>query len=116
MLSPRVAAALPRALPLLAALVLIHASREGPEEGAAPVSPFPAGAKLEPDPGQPIRLTYVCGNRFLITNTQRVPVSVEDRVRGTTEGGRVELAAAPNEDPAFSEAMLEVRSGGVVEL
>ena len=45
-----------------------------------------------------------------------VPVSVHYRVRGSAEEGQVELAAAPDEDPAFSVAMLEVRSRGVVEL
>jgi hypothetical protein len=104
-----------RVLPLLAGLFAL-ACREAPDEGGAPVSPFPPGAELETDFDQPIRLSYVCGNRFLVTNAHTVPVSVQYRVRGSSEEGHVDLAAAPNEDPAFSEAMLEVRSRGVVEL
>lgn len=112
---PRVASAPLRVLPLLAAL-LAPACREAPDEGGAPVAPFPPGADLESDFGQPIRLNYVCGNRFVVTNAHDVPVSVHYRVRGSAEEGQVELAAAPDEDPAFSVAMLEVRSRGVVEL
>src|SRR4051794_8537681 len=112
---PRVASAPARALPILAALLAL-ACREAPDEGGAPVLPFPPGAEFAPDFDQPIRLSYVCGNRFLITNAHNVPVSVQYRVRGSIEEGQVELAAAPKEDPAFSEAMLEVRSRGVVEL
>ena len=101
---------------LLPALALTIGCREGPDDAAAPAAGFPAGAELQEDFDQPIRLSYVCGNRFLVTNAHSVPVSVQYRVRGSTEEGRVELAAAPREDPAFSEAMLEVRSRGVVEL
>ena len=43
---PRHATAFPRALPLLGALWAL-ACREAPDEGGAPVSPFPPGAELD---------------------------------------------------------------------
>lgn len=81
-----------------------------------------AGPKLSPpaetDESQdaPIRLSYVCGNRFLITNAYSVAVSVTYRVAGTDEEAEALLSAAPSQDPAYSERLIETRTKGSVEL
>ena len=85
---------------IILASLLALACREAPDEGGAPVASFPPGTELESDFGQPIRLNYVCGNRFLVTNAHDVPVSVHYRVRSGTEEGQIDLAAAPDDDPA----------------
>lgn len=55
-------------------------------------------------------------HRFLITNAYSVPVTVSWRVIGTDEAGSAALSAAPDEDPSVSEAQVETRSEGPVEL
>jgi galactose oxidase len=81
-----------------------------------------AGPKLSPpaetDDSQdaPIRLSYLCGNRFLITNAYTVAVSVRYRVAGSDEEAEALLSAAPSQDPAFSERLIETRNKGSVEL
>jgi hypothetical protein len=73
-----------------------------------------------PHPGElaegPIRLAYVCGNRFLVTNAYSVPVSVTYRLLGSAEDGAATLSAAPADDPAFSEQMIETRTRGALQL
>ncbi len=64
----------------------------------------------------PVRITYLCGNRFLITNAYSVPISVTYRVVGSEEDGTADLAAAPSDDPAFSERVIETRTRGPVQL
>ena len=80
--------------------------------GDANPAPPPPG---ENDEG-PIRLSYVCGNRFLITNAYSVPVSVTYRVVGSEEEGVADLDAAPTADPAFSERLIETRTRGDVRI
>ncbi len=64
----------------------------------------------------PLDLVYVCGNRFLATNSTKSSVLLEYRVVGTRESGSLTLREGPNEDPGFSETELETVSTGVVEL
>jgi galactose oxidase len=73
-------------------------------------------AETEDSQDAPIRLSYVCGNRFLITNAYSVAVSVTYRVAGTDEEAEALLSAAPNQDPAFSERLIETHNKGSVEL
>jgi Galactose oxidase-like, Early set domain len=82
----------------------------GPKAGG----PEPADADVGGD--APVRLAYLCGNRFLITNAYSVPVTVTYRVGGDEEAGSVTVPAAPAIDPAFSEAMIETRGRGTVQL
>ena len=83
-------------------------------DGAGPkVSP---PAETDESLDAPIRLSYVCGNRFLITNAYSVAVSVTYRVAGTDEEAEALLSAAPTQDPAFSERLIETRNKGSVEL
>jgi hypothetical protein len=83
-------------------------------DGSGPKSVPP----LETDETEeaPIRLSYVCGNRFLITNAYSVAVSVIYRVSGTDEEAEALLSAAPTQDPAFSERLIETHNKGSVEL
>jgi hypothetical protein len=73
-------------------------------------------SETEDSPDAPIRLAYVCGNRFLITSSYSVAVSVTYRVGGTDEQAEALLSAAPSQDPAFSERLIETRNKGPVEL
>jgi PKD repeat protein len=64
----------------------------------------------------PLDLVYVCGNKFLATNSTRSAVNVTYRVAGTNETGALTLGATPGGDPWFSETELETVERGAVEL
>jgi galactose oxidase len=76
-----------------------------------PVVTGPAGSTLAP-----VDLVYVCGNKFLVTNSTSSVAEVEYRVVGTNESGRLALREGPGEDPGYSETELETGKPGVVEL
>ncbi|HEY8195738.1 MAG TPA: galactose oxidase-like domain-containing protein [Gemmatimonadales bacterium] len=76
----------------------------------------PAGEGLEGSTLAPLDLVYVCGNKFLATNSTASPVQVQYRVAGTRETGSLTLRAGTGEDPGFSETELETENSGVVEL
>lgn len=99
-----------------AVAVLLAACGEDPGSGAGPRSDLPAPPASEDDSDQPVRLAYVCGNRFLVANAYTAAITVTYRVVGTEEEGSATLAAAPLEDPAFSEALIETRRRGTVEI
>lgn len=84
--------------------------------GAGPrvSDPLPADAEVGED--APVDLTYVCGNRFLVSNAHSVPISVTYRVAGSGEEGTVEVPAALSEDPAVSEETFESRTAGTVQI
>ena len=82
--------------------------------GPEPAEPLPPDAEVGAD--APLDLTYLCGNRFLVTNAQATPASVTYRVAGTGESGVVQVSAAPDEDPAVSEAEIETRTRGTVQI
>lgn len=64
----------------------------------------------------PLDLVYVCGNKFLATNSTRATVHLTYRVIGTQEVGGVTLPPGPLEDPGHSETELETKHRGMVEL
>ena len=65
----------------------------------------------------PVDLVYVCGNRFLATNSTGSAVQVTYRVSGTGESGNLTLPERPAEgDPWFSETEVETTRRGSVEL
>ena len=65
----------------------------------------------------PVDLVYVCGNKFLATNSTSAPITVRYRVVGTNETGSVTLPQKPpGGDPWFSETELETVERGLVEL
>jgi hypothetical protein len=101
---------------VFAAAAFLQACGDGSGSGAGPRSDFPGPPVPEDDSDQPVRLAYVCGNRFLIANAYSVPITVTYRVIGTEEEGSATLPAAPAEDPAFSEALVETRRRGTLEI
>jgi hypothetical protein len=92
---------------------LLSACSESPDTSGAPRTAIPT--EREDDQG-PIRLSYVCGNRFLVTSAYTVPVSITYRVLESAEEGEASLAAAPPADPAFSERLIETRTRGSVQM
>jgi hypothetical protein len=64
----------------------------------------------------PVDLVYVCGNKFLATNSTTAPITVTYRVVGTNETGSLTLPERPGGDPWFSEMELETVERGLVEL
>ena len=76
-----------------------------------------SGAAVKPAAVKaPLDLVYVCGNKFLATNSTGAAVQVTYRVAGTGETGSLTLGEEPGEDPGYSETELETRERGVVEL
>jgi galactose oxidase len=84
--------------------------------GAGPRPPDAPPTDPEIGEDAPINLAYVCGNRFVVSNAQRFPITVTYRVAESEEEGTVDLAAAPRMDPAISEHTIEVRTKGAVQL
>jgi PKD repeat protein len=65
---------------------------------------------------RPIDLIYVCGNKFLATNSTGSTAEVDYRVLGSGEGGRLVLSDGSDEHSGYSETELQVRGTGPVEL
>ncbi len=86
------------------------------DPGSSPRTPPEAPAAPSGAEDAPIRLEYVCGNRFVIVNALPYPVTVAYEVRGSEERGERRLAAALSGDPPFSEVELTVRNGDAVAL
>jgi galactose oxidase len=98
----------------VAVLASIGCSDERSNAGPSVADPLPADVEVGPD--APLDLSYVCGNRFLVSNTLGTPVSVTYRVAGSSEEGVAEVPAAPSIDPAVSEEFIETRTNGTVEI
>jgi PKD repeat protein len=71
----------------------------------------PAGSMLAP-----VDLVYICGNKFLATNSTLRTVEVRYRVVGTDEFGTMTLRPGQVGDQAHSETELETAERGTVEL
>jgi len=97
-----------------ALLVTAACTDDRSEPGPRPPEPDPLDSRG--GEGAPINLTYVCGNRFVVSNAHGVPVSVTYRVAGTEEEGTADLPAAPEIDPAASEVLIETHVRGTVQL
>ena len=95
-------------------LVVVLACRDVPDQGAGPRTDIPT--EDQADDSGPIRLSYVCGNRFLVSNAHSVPVTVAWRVVGSGEVGTESVAAARNQDPSLGEVQFETVNRGPVEL
>jgi galactose oxidase len=65
---------------------------------------------------KPVDLVYVCGNKFLATNSTTSTVHVTYRVVETKETGGLTLREGSDGDPGFSETELETANAGTVEL
>jgi PKD repeat protein len=70
----------------------------------------------EPGNLAPLDLVYVCGNKFLATNSNRTSVHLTWRVVNSSETGSITLPPGPVEDPGYSETELETAKKGTVEL
>src|SRR6185295_16680698 len=65
---------------------------------------------------KPVDLVYVCGNRFLATNSSLKPIRVTYRVVGSTETDTLTLPPGDSDDPGYSETELQTVKRGAVEL
>jgi hypothetical protein len=100
---------------LVLTLVVLASCRDVPDHGAGPRTDTPIDADLVNDSAS-VRLSYVCGNRFIVRNAHSVLISVTWRVIGTDEEGSETVTAAPPADPGFSEAQIETKQRGPLEL
>src|SRR4051812_27361883 len=99
----------------MSAVLLLGACRDisqSPPSGASAPPEEPPGASMH----TPVDLVYVCGNKFLATNSTNAPITITYRVAGTDETGRLTLPERPGGDPWFSETELETARPGLVEL
>jgi PKD repeat protein len=102
----------------VALLVLNGCAEDGanapPDRPEVPVQEL----KASDDAGNlaPLDLVYVCGNKFLATNSTRRSVHLTYRVVGSSETGGITLPPGPVEDPGHSETELETKKAGIVEL
>ena len=101
---------------LLLLAIIAMAACVDDRSSAGPGTPevLPADEELGQD--SPIDLSYVCGNRFLVTNAYSVPISVTYQVAGGGEEGTLDVEAAPAIDPAVSEHSFETRNTGTVQI
>lgn len=99
----------------LAGVLLFSACQDNtqapPLRHEPPPNEAPGGSTLAP-----VDLIYICGNKFLVTNSTASTVQVEYRVAGTTEAGGLTLREGPGGDPGHSETELETSNKGIVEL
>jgi hypothetical protein len=86
-------------------------SQSPPSRPEVPAADAPGASMLTP-----VDLVYVCGNKFLATNSTSAPITVTYRVAGTHETGSLTLPERPGGDPWFSETELETVERGLVEL
>jgi hypothetical protein len=99
--------------------VLLLVAACGDDSQSPPARVEPRAEQLSTDePGNlaPLDLVYVCGNKFLATNSNRSSVQLTWRVVGTSETGSITLPPGPIEDPGHSETELETAKKGIVEL
>src|SRR5215203_1907276 len=101
--------------PTLLCGLALSACHDTSEQGPRPPSETPT--EIDDDSDQPIRLSYVCGNRFVLVNSYSVPLSVTWRVPQSGEEGSATVAAADTtRHPSASEQLVETRSKGTLEL
>src|SRR5215210_7154291 len=110
--------ALLRVLPFSFATLLLTACQDTGQSPPSRPEPSPAS---EDDAGgsmlaAPIDLVYLCGNKFLVTNSTRTSLHVTYRVAGTKDQGEMTLVEGPGGDPGYSETELETVERGTVEV
>ncbi|HEY7613574.1 MAG TPA: PKD domain-containing protein [Gemmatimonadales bacterium] len=99
--------------------VLLSLGACGADTASPPDRVDAAADKLSTDePGNlaPLDLVYVCGNKFLATNSNRTSVHLTWRVLNSSETGSLTLPPGPLEDPGHSETEVETEKKGVLEL
>jgi len=115
-LSPLIHSMSLRLVPGFAAIAFLLAgcqdsSQSPPHLPEAPQDSAPGGSTL-----LPIDLVYVCGNKFMVTNANQMPIEVTYRVVGTDETGSLTLSPGSGGDPAYSETELVTTARGAVQL
>ena len=103
-----------RATVLLAAISAVLAGCDAVPGPRTPPAAAPPPADAAED--APVRLEYVCGNRFVIINAHPRTVTVRYEVQGTEERGERRLPPATAGDPPFSEVQVTVAGDGPVAL
>lgn len=114
MMYPRRAGLLPVSCLAAAHLLLTACQDSGQSPPARP--DVPVGDPANGSMLVPLDLVYVCGNKFLVTNSTAAAVELTYRVVGTDEAGRLTVRQGTGEDPGYSETELETASPGQVEL
>src|SRR5688500_17973569 len=95
--------------------VIISACRDGSEHEPRPLSETPT--EIDDDSDQPIRLSCVCVNRFVMVNDYSVSLCLVCRVAQTGDSVETSVAAADTtRHPAASDQVSENRSTGTLEL
>ncbi|MFL5495154.1 MAG: galactose oxidase-like domain-containing protein [Gemmatimonadales bacterium] len=105
-----------RGLALTGGLIVLAAGCSDERSDAGPGAGDPLPADVDVGADAPVDLSYVCGNRFLVSNAYTVPISVTYKVAGSGEAGTADVAAAPSSDPAVSERFIETRTRGTVQI
>jgi galactose oxidase len=105
---------LPGLVPTLLGAILLTACERSAGPPAPPSGEVPA-PQLEGDEA-PIRVLYLCDNRFVLINHHPYAVPVTWRVEGTEEQGELTLRAASAADPPYSEVELVVAHQGSLAL
>ena len=102
---------------LAALLASLAAALAACEQVPGPRNP-PGEAPAPPDAADdaPVRLEYVCGNRFVIINAHPQAVTVRYEVQGTGERGERRLPPAEAGDPPFSEVQFTVANESPVSI
>lgn len=98
-----------------AALILGACGEDGSHSPPARPEAPPKEAEEGGNPA-PLDLVYICGNKFLATNSTSRTVHLTYRVAGSSETGGVTLPPGPAEDPGYSETELDTKQRGNVEL
>lgn len=102
--------------PVVGACVVLLSGCQSDSQ-APPSRPEPPGNEAPQETLlAPVDLIYVCGNKFLATNSTGRPVEVTYRVAGTEESGELTLRESIADDESHSETELTTRERGVVEL
>jgi Domain of unknown function (DUF1929) len=100
---------------LLAIPLLLQACVDSSQSPAARPE-APPSDDFESSMTKPVDLVYVCGNKFLATNSTTSMVHVTYRVVETKETGGLTLREGSDGDPGFSETEVETAGAGTVEL
>jgi hypothetical protein len=99
----------------LAGALLLQACFDGSQSPPGRPEPPPSD-DAQSSMTKTVDLVYVCGNKFLATNSTRSAVHVTYRVLDTKETGSLTLREGSDGDPGFSETELETVQPGTVEL
>ncbi len=97
--------------------IFLIGCRDGTDSSTAQSQPgMEDGAAEDNLLRMPLDLVYICGNKFLASNSTLAPVQLSYRVAGTDETGYLSLPPASGGDEGFSETEFETAERGTVEV